>query len=226
MVLMSMISPLALAGNTLEDRVSKTQRSTSGNDIIFVDNFDAYPSPLWYVYWGKAEVRDGMYFLYSERAENPDETYSALSAVHATWENYVFTLRMKTEKQLRSDEPNPWEVAWVLFRFQDVRNFYYFILKTNGIELGKREKGDFFGPSSQIFLFTSNLPTLRLGEWYDIKIEVVNLKKSSVRIRVWLNNTMIINYLDNETTLLFGGIALYVEDSIAIFDNITVRKLP
>lgn len=217
-----MILLLYPAENVLGNSAKKTQRS--GN-IIFVDDFDGHSSPLWCVYWGKAEVRDKMYFLSTEKAEKPNETYSALSAVHAEWENYVLNLKMKTERQLRSCEPNPWEVAWILFRFQDVHNFYYFILKTNGVELGKRENGDFFGPSSQIFLYTSNSPILCLGEWYDIKIEVSNLRKFSVRIRVWINNKVVVDYLDDETALLFGGIALYTEDSISIFDNVTVKKL-
>jgi len=197
---------------------------------LFTDDFSGYEngssgSPPWYVYWGNAKVTDGAYLLYSVEAKSYDETYSALSALHAEWRNYRVSLRVKTEKQLRSSMPNPWEVAWILFRFQNIYNFYYFILKTNGVELGKRENGDFFGPSSQIFLYTHGSPTLQFGEWYNFRIEVLNMNNNAVKIRVWINGKIVVDYLDTETTLLYGGIALYVEDSVSAFDDVIVEKI-
>jgi len=215
-------------GAALNDKMVKTP-SRSGI-TLFTDDFSGYEngssgSPPWYVYWGNAKVTDGAYLLYSVEAKSYDETYSALSALHAEWRNYRVSLRVKTEKQLRSSMPNPWEVAWILFRFQNIYNFYYFILKTNGVELGKRENGDFFGPSSQIFLYTHGSPTLQFGEWYNFRIEVLNMNNNAVKIRVWINGKIVVDYLDTETTLLYGGIALYVEDSVSAFDDVIVEKI-
>jgi hypothetical protein len=215
-------------GAAINDKMVKTPRRSG--ITLFTDDFSGYEngssgSPPWNVYWGNAKVTDRAYLLYSVEAKSYDETYSALSALHAEWRNYRVSLMVKTEKQLRSSMPNPWEVAWILFRFRDIHNFYYFILKTNGIELGKRENGDFFGPSSQIFLYTRDSPTLRLGEWYNLRIEALNINDSAVRIRVWINAEMVIDYLDAETILLYGGIALYVEDAVSAFDDVIVEKI-
>jgi hypothetical protein len=41
----------------------------------------------------------------------------------------------KTDKQLRQNStPNPWEVAWIMWRYQDDWHHYYFIFKPNGVD--------------------------------------------------------------------------------------------
>jgi hypothetical protein len=61
----------------------------------------------------------------------PTETYSSLVRTTRTFDDVDFSLRLTTAKQLRA-RPNPWEVAWVLWRYTDNEHFYSFIVKPDG----------------------------------------------------------------------------------------------
>jgi hypothetical protein len=44
---------------------------------------------------------------------------------------------MWTERRLRGDRANPWDAAWLVWRYTDDQHFYYLVLKPDGFELGK-----------------------------------------------------------------------------------------
>src|SRR2546427_1445975 len=92
----------------------------------------------WSTWWGQVSSSNGTYSLTSQTPTSPSETHSALVTTKRTWGDQTFSFTTTTLAQLRQGSaPNPWEVGWVMFRFRDLHDYYWFILKTNGFELGK-----------------------------------------------------------------------------------------
>lgn len=169
----------------------------------------------WRTWWGDVSVENGVYTLDSQVPTSPAETHSALITSAAGWGDQSFSFGATTLKQLRrGSPPNPWEVAWAMFRFRDLENYYYFILKPNGYELGKKQ-----GSDAQIFLATGETPTLALGTRYQVLISAIG-----PRIRVFVNGTQIVDFTDPDP-LASGSVGLYEEDSRVRFDSVAVAPL-
>jgi Domain of Unknown Function (DUF1080) len=166
----------------------------------------------WRTWWGQASFGSNAVTLSSVVPTSPAETHSALITTKRTWSDQTFTVGATTLSQLRvGSTPNPWEVGWLMFRFQDLHDYYYFILKPNGIELGKKQ-----GSDTQIFLVTADTPILALGQRSTLQVQT-----SGARIRVWANGSQVIDFTD-PNPLRSGSIGLYEEDSQARFDSLTV----
>jgi hypothetical protein len=117
-----------------------------------------------------------------------------------------------TLDQLRDGSaPNPWEVGWVMFHFRDLANYYWFMVKTNGFELGKKQ-----GSDTQIFLQTGDLPALTVGQPVKVTVRV-----RGARIRVWVAGALVVDYTDSNP-LPRGSVGLYEEDSKASFDSLSL----
>jgi hypothetical protein len=169
----------------------------------------------WRTWWGQVSVRKGTYTLQSQAPSSPGETHSALLTSTATWGDQVFSYTATTIAQLRTGSaPNPWEVAWSMFRFSDLTHYYWFIVKPNGWELGKKQ-----GSDTQIFLATGSAPSRPAGATYQVRIEA-----QGGRIRVSVDGTQVVDYTD-PSPLLGGSVALYEEDAKATFANVSVTPL-
>ena len=174
----------------------------------------AQPS-AWPTWWGQASVRKGTYTLQSQSPTSPGETHSALLTSAATWGDQVFSYNAATLAQLRTGSaPNPWEVAWSMFRFTDLTHYYWFIVKPNGWELGKKQ-----GSDTQIFLATGSTPSRAVGTSYQVRIQA-----QGGRIRVFLDGSQVVDYTDS-SPLLSGSVGLYEEDSKVTFGNVSVSAL-
>ena len=174
----------------------------------------AQPSS-WRTWWGQTSVRKGTYTLQSQAPSSPGETHSALLTSSATWGDQVFSYSASTLAQLRTGSaPNPWEVAWSMFRFTDLTHYYWFIVKPNGWELGKKQ-----GSDTQIFLATGTTPSRPVGSAYQVRIEA-----QGGRIRVSLDGTPVVDYTD-PSPLLSGSVGLYEEDAKVTFANVSVTPL-
>lgn len=174
----------------------------------------AQPSS-WRTWWGQTSVRKGTYTLQSQAPSSPGETHSALLTSSATWGDQVFSYSASTLAQLRTGSaPNPWEVAWSMFRFTDLTHYYWFIVKPNGWELGKKQ-----GSDTQIFLATGTAPSRPVGSTYQVRIEA-----QGGRIRVSLDGTPVVDYTD-PSPLLSGSVGLYEEDAKVTFANVSVTPL-
>jgi hypothetical protein len=155
---------------------------------------------------------------------HPNETHAALTVTTQTYEDIEMHLKVKTNKQLRQNSsPNPWEVAWVMWRYQDDWHHYYFILKPNGIELGKKQNEN--QAEEQIFLYTANEPKLKIDEW-----NTWYIKMSGNHIEIWLEATdgsmqRVVNYHDNAQIVGPGNIGLYTEDAHVQFDDVYIASL-
>ena len=90
-------------------------------------------------------------------ATTPDTTHAALVTADRplSADNYRVSWRARTQRQLRTPTPNPWETAWYVFDYLDNNHFSYLILKSNGWELGRRDPG---GNGGQLFIATGAWP--------------------------------------------------------------------
>jgi hypothetical protein len=170
----------------------------------------------WKTWWGKTSVRNGVYSLESTAPRLPAETHSALMTSPAGTGDQAISFGVTTLAQLRTgSDPNPWEVAWALFRFRDLANYYWFIVKPNGWELGKKQ-----GSDSQIFLATGARPQLVVGRRTQVQI-----RAEGPRIRVWVDGGLVVDYLDRSPLPAGGSLGLYEEDSRVRFDSVSLTAL-
>jgi len=181
---------------------------------LFSDDFSGDLSKWQVVYTSANIVSDQLSLIPSNQTYNlPTDTHAPLIVAGDTaWKDYVYNVKMKTVKQLRPSNPNPWEVGWILFRYQDAQHFYYFIPKINGIELGKFING------AQTFLYTNDNPKLSLNNWNSYKISV-----DGSNIKIYTNGSKIIDYTDS-SPISSGKIGLYNEDAETLNDNVLVTS--
>jgi hypothetical protein len=164
----------------------------------------------WRTWWGAASFVPAAVTLASTVPTSPAETHSALITTKKTWTDSTISFNATTLAQLRTGSaPNPWEVGWVMFRFRDLANYYYFMVKTNGFELGKKQ-----GSDAQIFLATGDLPELAVG-----RPLAVQLRVQGSRIRVSVDGTQVVDFTDPHPLAGAGSVGLYEEDSHVRFDS-------
>lgn len=123
----------------------------------------------------------------------------------------------KTVEQLRSEDPYPWEVSWVIWNYTDNEHFYYFIPKPNGWELGKRDP-DY--PGGQRFLSTGAEPVFPIGNEYAVSVE----QDKDHTITVYVDGVLITTFKDEESPYSSGRIGLYNEDAHVHFDDASVTQ--
>jgi len=164
----------------------------------------------WHTWWGAAGFGPTAVTLASAIPVSPVETHSALITTKRTWTDPTISFNTTTLAQLRAGSPpNTWEVGWVMFRFRDLANYYYFIVKTNGIELGKKQ-----GSDAQIFLATSDLPQLAVG-----RPRAVQVRVKGARIRISVDGAQVVDFTDPHPLAGPGSVGLYEEDSQVRFDS-------
>lgn len=168
---------------------------------------------LWKTWWGGNTFEDRGVTLWSQAPVSLAETHSALVVTKKTWRDASISFRTVNQKQLRlNDAPNTWECPWVMFRFKDLENYYWFMLKTNGFELGKKQ-----GSDTQHFLVTGDTPAQAVGQWRKIRIEL-----SGARIQAFVDGTRVFDYTDPNPLLGSGSVGLYEEDAQVRFDSLTI----
>ena len=200
---------------------SPSPSPTPSPSNLFSDDFSGTLSKWEIVYtgFGTVAIENGLLSMAPMVSKNSLETHAPLVAVNDSswnnaWKDYIYTLRMNTVEQLRGNNPNPWEVGWIIFRYQDAQNFYYFVQKTNGIELGR------FNNNTQRFMYTADTPKLSLNAWNTYKIAV-----KGANIKISINGTQVVDYTDTAAdTILDGKIGLYNEDAHVHYDDVVVTS--
>ena len=166
----------------------------------------------WKTWWGLQSYAGSSVTLSSTPPTTANETHSSLITTKRTWLNSTISVGVTTQQQLRlGTAPNPWEVGWLMFRFQDLANYYWFMLKTNGFELGKKQ-----GSDQQIFLVTGDLPAAAVGQTRRIQVVA-----QGPRIQVFVDGSRVVDYVDPQP-LGSGSVGLYEEDSQARFDSLSI----
>jgi hypothetical protein len=168
----------------------------------------------WRTWWGNSLFGTDGLTLSSSVPAAVGETHSALVTSKRAWRDQTISFTTTTLAQLRTGTaPNPWEVGWVMLRFQDLRNYYWFMIKTDGFELGKKQ-----GSDRQIFLATGAAPRLELNRPRNVRVQA-----QGARIRVWVDGTQIVDFTDPHPLLSPGSVGLYEEDSLVRFDSFTAN---
>jgi hypothetical protein len=168
--------------------------------------------------YGTSKVRVLQHRLLSQRPKasaRPDETHASLVTTRQRYGDVDATLRMRTVRQLRTgSKPNPWEVAWFLWNYQDNSHFYYLVLKPTGWELGKEDPAY---QGAQRFLATGpgNYP---VGRWYNVRVRQVDNV-----ITAWANGVLLTRLRDVERPYLSGRVGLYNEDAKVRFRRVVIR---
>ena len=208
----------------------------SGADDAFYDDFGSYPAGEWaegslhggwrVVFNGYGSVgvdRRGHHYQRPSAPLSGGETHASLVVSRKRFAGVDLTLRHRTVRQLRQGSaPNPWEVAWVLWGYGGSARFYYFILKPNGIELGKAHPGY---PGAQRFLYTASSPRLSLGGWNRIRVRQVGST-----VDVWVDGVRVVEgFVDTpgpagDGPYLRGRVGLYTEDASTLFDDVRARS--
>lgn len=146
-------------------------------------------------------------------AGRPDETHSALIVSRESFQGSVhFEGSVCTLEQLRVGPANPWETAWLVWNYGDNDHFYYFAMKPNGWELGKRDP-DYLG--GQRFLATSTDITFEVGKWNRFVIT-----QDGDRIVISVDGVELVHFQDLERPYLGGRVGLYTEDARVMLDDV------
>ncbi len=159
-------------------------------------------------------------------AANSSDTHAALILAKKTEtcpvKDFILTIKAQTQAQLRSPNPNPWEVFWIFFNYLPVGNnktTNYFILKPEGIELGRA-----FDVVGQEFLFTDNQPVLAIGTSYEYSLE-----KKGGNLVVKINGNTVLNYTSQQFPQALydqaGSIGLYTEDAKVLVESVSLTSL-
>jgi hypothetical protein len=184
------------------------------------------PNGKWVDKWngyGQAGVKtingNNVFYEIPKTAIQPSTTHSSLVQTSQKFSDFTLELDMNTYKQLRQNSPpNTWETAWVFWRAVDLYHSYYFVLKTNGIEFGKKDTN--CNCEEQVFLKTASTPKVQLGIWSHIKISSIGKHAT-----VWVDGSKVVDMDDpsyNSAKMSNGYIGLYNEDASVGFDNVRI----
>ncbi len=206
-------------GSSPTVKPSHSPSVTSSPNSLFSDDFSGTLAK-WQIAWtgyGTVRIENGALMEQPKTSITAGETNSSMvrSLQGITWKDYTYELRMNTAAQLRTgSNPNPWEAGWITFRHQENSKFYYFVLKPNGIELGKA-----LGNYQQAFFVTKESPQLQLGQWVNFRIVL-----KGANIKVYVNGSLVADYTDTNAPFLTGGIGLYNEDAKVYYDDVSVTS--
>lgn len=146
-------------------------------------------------------------------AATPERTHAALVVSEDRVED--FTVAVRTTEQLRPGTPNPWEVGWVLWAYQDPTHFYYVILKPNGWEIGKADPAY---PGNQRFLATGR-GHFPIGSTYAVRV-----LQQGARSTVWVGSDKLATVEDADRPYPGSAVGLYTEDAAVQFTPLVTHR--
>ncbi|HEY7032060.1 MAG TPA: family 16 glycoside hydrolase [Thermomicrobiales bacterium] len=218
-----------------------------GSGAVVSDGFETYPTARWregtthgpwqvvYDGYGQVGIEDNGSRVLSERplaSTGQAETHAGLVVSNDHFGDFTLSVRLRTVQQLRSPLPNQWETAWVLWHYTDDTHFYYFVLKTNGWELGKEDgtRRDPDGPAcdfpayvnclypgAQRFFATGHTPAVAPGQWHEVRVRQVG-----TTMTVWVDGSPVVTFTDTLSPYPSGAVGLYTEDAYVQFDDVVI----
>jgi hypothetical protein len=172
------------------------------------------------------------FFEHPKTSTHNNETRGSLVTTTKAFSDFKMTLKMKTVKQLRQNSPpKPWETAWIFWHYTDAFHNYVLVLKTNGLEIQKKDNNNQCD-ACQIYLLENHNFPVKLGQWQTITLSVTNSASGTPHIKVWVNGVKAAEFVDktihqpNSPQLSSGSVGLYCEDSLVNFDNVKITPLP
>lgn len=167
--------------------------------------------------YGKVTGNAHEVVLEPNAASHLDATHAALVRTTEVFGNDVeFELTVHTEAQVRSGAPNPWEVGWVLWNYENDERFYAVALKPNGWEISKQDPAY---PGNQRFLLSGENYTFPLNQDHRVRV-----RHSGHTMSVWADGNFLGEFTDQERPYEGGSIAMYTEDARVRFSNFEVVR--
>lgn len=168
--------------------------------------------------YGEAGCHDGLLRLRPTVATSADRTHAGLatSTTAQVRQGAVQTISttMTTVSQLRQgQDPNTWEVAWLLWSYTDNNHFYALVLKPNGWEVSKQDPAY---EGNQKFLYSGHTPTFPPGSSYEVSVRI-DTTGHSARFEITVNGESLGDFEDTESPYYSGAVAAYCEDAEVTF---------
>jgi hypothetical protein len=174
-----------------------------------------------------ANTGNHYFFEQPKTSTSQGETHASMVLTTKQYSDFEMDLDMKTVAQLRQNSPpNTWETAWVFWHYTDEFHYYALTLKTNGLQIEKKDNTN-HDDSAEIYLVDTSSQTVKLGQWQHIKIR--HEGSTTPHIQVWVDGVKAADFIDNQpvssSTLSSGYMGLYNEDAKANFDNVNINAL-
>lgn len=167
--------------------------------------------------YGTVTGADDHVLLEPRTPDAPERTRAALVVTDEQHGDGVeLSVTVTTERQLRQDRPNPWEVGWVLWHYTAPERFYAVALKPNGWEVSKQDPAY---PGNQRFLATGDEPTFPVSGTY--RVEVSSSNGASV---ITVDGRELARVEDTENPYRRGSVGLYSEDARVRFTDVVVNS--
>jgi len=168
--------------------------------------------------YGTVSGDDDEVVLEPRSAAGPELTHAGLVVTTERHPGPDFEITVRTEAQLRTGSPNPWEVGWVLWNVQDNDHFYAVALKPNGWEISKQDPAY---PGKQRFLASGTDRRFPVGGEH--RVSVVH---DGPRTTVGVDGRELATVVDEESPYRGGAIGLYTEDARVRFSDLEVAGSP
>ena len=161
---------------------------------------------------------NNVFVVESGSVDKITETKSAMILSSREYANFKLSVDVRTDKQTRqNDPPNAWEVGWLVWAYNDPTHFNYFLLKSNGSEMGKYDGG--VNPTHQKILFTNTSVQTSIGQWTNWKVIVQDSHTT-----ILVDDIEVLDF-DDFSSFDSGKIGFYLEDASVSFDNFDISPL-
>ena len=146
-----------------------------------------------------------------------DKNVSALITGPEAGVNFEYSGTLTTGTQLGGNNAQAWETARAVWGYRDVDNYYYFIPKANGWELGKR---DATAPGGVRYLATGSEPSFAPGA--DKHFTVI---QNGGKMRVLINGQEIVTFEDSQNPFIGGKVGLQASNARIIADDLSLKTV-
>ncbi len=202
------VGGLVAMGGNVSDLLNRSSENVAadqtgdGETPSYYDNFDGHGNLSWKFYkkWHKCDggiCRSGHYRDWALAGEK-------------TWSDYEYTARLKTD---RAGKHN-WNVARLVFRFQNPNNYYYLVPNKDGrLELAKHQNGKW-----KTWLASASDygdPTA----WHQYKIRVVGNT-----ITVYADGKQMLRYVDPHP-IPAGRVGAYMAGARGRYGDVRVQPV-
>jgi hypothetical protein len=169
----------------------------------------------------KAISSGNAFYQNNPSATSGTQSFSSLTLSTQSYSDFHLNLDVRTVAQTRlNTTPKVWETAWLFFHAAgsgqddfDRSHYYYFLVKTNGAQIGKYDGAT----QGQVILankYYPNGPRTVMGQWQNWDITV-----SGDHIVVKVNGVTTFD-INNAASFTSGRIGLYSENSKVEFRNV------
>ncbi|MFS0724916.1 S-layer homology domain-containing protein [Paenibacillus sp. 1P07SE] len=143
------------------------------------------------------------------QGEAPERVEALIWRGDTTWDDYTLELEMKQSKRDASS------TSGVLVRYQDYDNFYHlrYHLATNKLQLLKKQTGSALSVIHEVNV-SGAFDSARL---YPVKVEA-----EGNRIRAYWNNSLLLDYTDEQSPLLTGAVGMRIYSDVTKYANVSV----